>query len=147
MSWRNPWVTRSGVVSSVGVTGPHGVLGGYYTTRFRLDGRPVRYLGKPALLCDGDRAIVVGWAHRGELHACFVAVPDWGWFFRSHSAAPDFVWGGLMLFLAGLLIAKVAVLPGIAVAGVAAMLIFHAVAWLDGERLARTVFLQQISKF
>lgn len=144
MNWLNPWVTRSGVVSAVGITGPHGIFSGYCVTRFRLDGHAVQYLGKPAMLCDGDRAIVVGWAHKGELRACFLAVPNWGWFFRSHSAAPGFLAGVVALVLAALLLAKVAVLPGLVLAGVAAMLIFQAVAWLDGERLARRVILASL---
>ena len=145
MNWLNPWVSRAGAVSRVEVTRP-ALPGGPFTTRFRLDGHAVHYLGKPALLCDGDRAIVVGWQHKGELRACFLAVPDWGWFFRSHSAAPAFICGVGLLALAGVLLAKVAVLPGLVLAGVAAMPIFHAVAWLDGERLTRRVLLAELGR-
>ncbi|NTS66835.1 hypothetical protein HRV97_16975 [Sphingomonas sp. HHU CXW] len=140
MNWLNPWVSRAGVVSRVGIT-PPSLPGGPCITRFRLDGHAMHYLGKPVLLCDGDRAIVVGWQHKGELHACFLAVPDWGWYYRRHSAVSDFVGGILLLFLAALLLVKVAVLPGVLLAGIAAMPIFHAVAWLEGERLMRRVTL------
>ena len=132
-------------MSRVEVTRP-ALPGGPFTTRFRLDGYAVHYLGKPALLCDGDRAIVVGWRHKGELRACFLAVPDWGWFFRSHSAVPAFICGGLLLLLAALLLAKVGLLPGLVLAGIAAMPIFHAFAWLDGERLTRRVILAELDR-
>lgn len=73
-------------------------------------------------------------------------MPDWGWFFRSHSAVPAFVIGSVALLLAVLVLAKVAVLPGVVLAGVAAMPIFHAVAWLDGERLTRRVILAELGR-
>lgn len=143
MSWLNPWVSRAGIVSRVEVTRP--VLpGGPFTTRFQVDGHAVHYLGKPALLCDGDRAIVVGWRHKGELRACFLAVPELGWFFRSHSAVPAFACAVTLLLLAALMLAKVSVLLGCALAGLAAMLVFHAVAWLDGETLTRRVILAEL---
>lgn len=145
MSWLNPWVSHAGIVSRVGVTRPS-LPGGPYTTRFRLDGHAVHYLGKPALLCDGDRAIVVGWRDQGELRACFLAVPAEGWFFRSHSSAISFVVGAAVLFLAASVIAKVAILPGLVLAGVAAMPIFNAFAWLDGERLMRRVVRSELSR-
>lgn len=145
MNWLNPWVSRTGAVSRVKVTPPF-LPGGPFTTRFRLDGHAVYYFGKPALLCDGDRAVVVGWRHKGELRACFLAVPDWGWFFRSHSAVPAFVCGVVLLVLAALMLAKVAILPGLVLAGIAAMPIFHAVAWLDGERLTRRVILAELGR-
>ena len=143
MNWLNPWVSRAGTVSRVGVTRPS-LPGGPYRTRFRLDGHAVHYLGKPALLCDGDQAIVVGWRHKGELRACFLAVPAEGWFFRSHTVAPGFVVGVVALLLATGVLAKIAVLPGLVLAAIAAMLIVHAVAWLDGERLARRVILAEL---
>jgi hypothetical protein len=143
MSWLNPWVSRAGIVSRVEVTRP--VLpGGPFITRFRVDGHAVHYLGKPVLLCDGDHAIVVGWKHKGELRACFLAVPEWGWFFRSHSAVPAFACAVAMLLLAALMFAKVSVLLGGALAGIAAVSVFHAVAWLDGENLTRRVILAEL---
>ncbi|WP_374942974.1 hypothetical protein [Sphingomonas sp.] len=145
MNWLNPWVSRTGAVSRVEVTRP-ALPGGPFITRFRLDGYAVHYLGKPVLLCDGDRAVVVGWRYKGELRACFLAVPDWGWFFRSHSAVFAFAFGALLLVLAALMLAKVAVLPGLVLTGVAAMPIFHAVAWLDGESLMRRVMLAELGR-
>ena len=145
MSWLNLWVSHAGIVSRVGVTRPS-LPGGPYTTRFRLDGHSVSYLGKPVLLCDGDRAIVVGWRHAGELRACFLAVPAEGWFFRAHSAAMSFVVGAAMLFLAASVLVKVAILPGLVLAGVATMPIFHAFAWLDGERLMRWAICSEPSR-
>jgi len=144
MNWLNPWISRAGVVSQVEVKRP-ALPGGPFITRFRVDGHAVHYFGKPALLCDGDRAIVAGWRHKGELRACFLAVPDWGWFFRSHSAVPAFVCGILLLALAAFMLAKVAVLPGFILAGIAAMPIFHAVAWLDGEQVARRAILAELA--
>lgn len=52
----------------------------------------------------------------------------------------------MALILAALLFAKVAVLPGLVLAGVAAMPIFQAVAWLNGERLTRLVILAELGR-
>ena len=142
MSWLNPWISCAGAVSRVEVT-RSSLPGGPFTTRFRLDGYAVYYVGKPALLCDGDRAVVVGWRHRGELRACFLAVPDWGWFFQSHSTISGFACGTLLLLLAALVLTNVAVLPGLVLTGIAAIPIFCAVAWLDGRRLMRQVTLAE----
>ncbi|WP_230772269.1 hypothetical protein [Sphingomonas sp. Leaf4] len=145
MSWLHPWVSRAGAVSSVEITRP--VLpGGAFTTRFQLDNQPVRYLGRPPLMCNGDRAIIVGWLLEGEILACFLAVPELGWFFRSYSGVRTLVNSMLLLVFAAFVIAQVAVSLGVVLAAVATMSIFHAVAWIEGERLTRRVILAELNR-
>lgn len=54
--------------------------------------------------------------------------------------------GTAMLFLAASVIAKIAILPGVVLAAIAAMPIFHAFAWFDGERLMRRVVRSELSR-
>lgn len=133
----NPWVHRSGPVSSVELGAPVDLFSTQFVNRFRVASGPVLYIGKPLPLREGEHAVVVGWRRDGLLHACFVALPRRRAFFRPYSAVPGFIQGIVLLCLAGLVLAKVAVLLGLVLAGCAAALIFHAASWVEGERLAR----------
>ena len=144
MTWLNPWITCVGKVSRVRVSPPSLPLGPC-TTRFRVDGHAVYYRGKPVLLCDDDRAIVVGWRHKGELMACFLAVPDLGWFFRPYSAKVDRVLGVLLLVLATLLMVGLSFPLGLLLAGASYMNLAYAFAWGDGARLMRNILLGELT--
>ena len=132
-----PWQVRTGSVSWSRIERRQGAILSYHETRFALSGVTVRYWGKVIPVCEGDEASVVGLPDGDEFHACFVAVPDWGWFHRSYSRLSCVLWALSLALMAIVTAALSLVVLAIVFALLAAFSASYALDWIRGERLAR----------
>lgn len=136
MIWLNPWIVRKGAVTSIERGRPWHTLTDMHATAFQIGHQWFRYRGRSLPITDGDRVVVVGWKVGPGVEANFIVLPDENKLLRPFSGWSLYVFGAIALVIAGGLLAKLFLGAGIFMAAVASSLIFDAIAWREGYRLA-----------
>ena len=137
MRWLNPWIVRQGKVSSIERGKPWHALTDMHATAFQIGSEWMRYRGTTLPIIPGDRAIVIGWAVDPGVEDCFVVLPDEGKLFRPYRGWSGLVFGLMAIIVAAAYLAGGFLLSGLTMVVIGVPLIFQAVAWREGYRLAQ----------